>query len=108
MKKLLFAGLSAILLTVVGMLIYFYPIQMQMAEKAVNNYLKEQGIPIENIKNREVKMDYTQGGYITYIEYKDDPGLEYRYHWLKARGVFLMVYKNYGSLESGMKYPPLE
>lgn len=95
------------LLVIGGSLIYLYPIQKSMSEKAVAEYMKEQGISEQNIKSKQVMKDYKQGGYFITVELKDDPGINYQYTWSKKRGVVLLVFRENAGMDEGMKYPPL-
>lgn len=94
-------------LFVIGFLIYWYPVQKVMAEKAVEQYMKKQGISENNIDGKGIMKDYKRGGYEINGQLKDDPGLDYRYTWTTEHGVILIVYVGNGSIDTGMKYPPI-
>ncbi len=108
MSKKILLFISVVLIVIGGFLIYWYPVQKSMSEKAVVKYMKEQGISEQNIKSKHVMKDYKQGGYFINIELKDDPGINYEYIWSKSRGVVLIVFRGNAGMDEGMKYPPLE
>ncbi|OCA83999.1 hypothetical protein A8F94_14780 [Bacillus sp. FJAT-27225] len=101
--------LNFVLLFILGFLLYTFPIQKYLSEKDVAEYMKKQGISKENIKSKEVKKDYKQGGYYVNVELKDDPGVIYEYIWYIDGEILLIGYKNDSSLEDEeLKHPPIE
>ncbi|MGJ7921751.1 DUF3139 domain-containing protein [Neobacillus sp. LXY-4] len=109
MYKKIIIIVSIISLVIIGFLVYWYPVQKGMAEKAVQLYMEKQGISQDNIDGKNIMKDYKQGGYKIDIVLKDDPGLVYSYFWRKEHGVVLLVFINgTAGIDEGMKYPPLE
>lgn len=108
MNKFAIALTLFISLPILGFILYEYPIEKHMANQAIEEYIKDQGIPEEMIESEKYLKDYKQGGYEINIELLDDPGLTYQYSWVKTRGVVLLVYRGGSGMDTGMKYPPLE
>lgn len=75
MKKKL--TILVIVLPLICYMVYFFPVQRHLAEKAFNDYILLQGVSEENIQSKMIYKDYKQDGYSIDVVYKDDP--EYRY-----------------------------
>ncbi|WP_318508772.1 DUF3139 domain-containing protein [Bacillus sp. T3] len=54
MSKRTISVISIISLLFIGFLIYWYPVQKSMAEKAVQQYMKKQGIYQDNIDGKNI------------------------------------------------------
>lgn len=108
MTKLAIALTLFISLPILGFILYEYPVEKHLANLAVEEYMKDQGISEETIESKKYLKDYKQGGYEINIELRDDPGLTYQYSWVKSRGVVLLVFRGDSGMDTGMKYPPLE
>jgi len=74
-----------ILLLIFGYLLYFYPVQNHLAEKAFSDYISYQGISKENIQSKKIYKDYKQNGYYIDVVYKDDPNYRYEYKYFSGK-----------------------
>lgn len=108
-KKIIFF----ILVLLVGIYLYYFPVQKLRAEKAVDRYMQLQRVDFAQIESRYAKKDWTQNGHYIYVTYKNDPGRMYAYHYKKNGSVNLIVYNSKWQSISGMynepraKYPRL-
>ncbi len=94
----------------IGIYAYNFPMQRIRAEKAVNAYMEMQGADTDKIKSCDIKKDWTQNGHKIFIEYEDDPGKIYAYHYKKDGSVNLIVYDlKWDSItyRQDVKYPVL-
>ena len=66
-----------ILMVLVGIYLYNFPIQKMRAEKAVDNYMQLQGVDFTQVESREAKKDWTQNGHYIFLTYENDPGRIY-------------------------------
>lgn len=82
------------------------------ANEAVDDYLAAQKVDFSQIKTRDIRKDWTKGGYCITIVFKNDPDLVYEYSYVSKRKtpyhIFLVAFKNGSSQENyQMKYPPI-
>lgn len=105
--------LSAILMIILSIYLYNFPIQRIRAEKAVDEYMVLQGVDFSQIESEEVLKDYTQNGHYIHIRFKNDPEFIYQYHYKKNGDVHLIIYNQMWCsvdgwyLETPPKYPRL-
>ncbi|WP_071458515.1 DUF3139 domain-containing protein [Bacillus massilinigeriensis] len=107
-KKKAYTFITIVVAVLVVFLIYVFPVQKYLAEKAIDQYMEKQGISEENIAKKETMKDYKSGGYLERVELKDDPGIIYEYAW-KSGDVALIGFSEgeIGPGELKLKYPPL-
>ena len=111
-----------IIIFIVMYILYFYPVQRFLAQKAFNEYINLQGTSEENIETKRIFKDYKQDGYFIEVIYKDDPDFIYDYKYAvdaiknmaNYKAIRCDVYTKYnesvelsGDSES-IKYPPIE
>lgn len=107
-KKKTYTFVTIVVAALVVFLIYVFPVQKYLAEKAIDQYMKKQGISEENITKKETMKDYKAGGYRERIELKDDPGIIYEYAWKSGDVVLIGLSEGkIGPGELKLKYPPL-
>ena len=111
-----------LIVTIVTFLLYFYPIQRILAQKAFSEYIHLQGTTEENIKSKRIFKDYKQDGYFIEVIYKDDPDFIYDYKYSVNIIKYMADYKaircdvftkHNESVElsgdiKNIKYPPIE
>ncbi|WP_102263241.1 DUF3139 domain-containing protein [Mesobacillus jeotgali] len=108
MNKLTIALTLFISVPILCFILYEYPVEKHLANREIEEYMKNQGISEETIESKKYLKDYKQGGYEISVELMDDPGIIYQYSWVKSRGVVLLVFKGGSGMDTGVKYPPLE
>lgn len=59
-----------------------FPLQKIKAEKAFENYLKEQEVPESLILYKDIMKDTQLNGYGIYVQFKDDPQILYCYTYV--------------------------
>ena len=105
--------LSVILMIILGIYLYNFPIQRIRAEKAVDEYMVLQSVDFTQIESREAKKDWKQNGHYIQIKFKNDPGRLYDYHYKKSGKIVLIIYNSKWQSIDGMyneppaTYPPL-
>ncbi|WP_025681738.1 DUF3139 domain-containing protein [Paenibacillus massiliensis] len=62
-------------------IIYYFPLQRVLAEEKFKHYIIQQGISLDDIKNKDVFKDYKQDGYFISVRYQSDPNHRYIYHY---------------------------
>ncbi len=73
----------------IGVVIYQYPIQKELAQRSFENYISKQGIASNNIASKEIVKDWKQGGYLVVVTFNDDINNKYYYHyepWTNRKG----------------------
>ncbi|EKB58603.1 DUF3139 domain-containing protein [Falseniella ignava] len=78
-----------LLIAILAILAYQYPVQKFLASKKFEAYLTAQGVSREQIESEEMIKDWKQGGYLVIVIFQDDPNYKYYYHyglWTHHRG----------------------
>lgn len=78
-KKIILRVLSIIVVLIVFVLVYLFPIQRYYSDNKFERYLISHSISPQEIENKKATLDYKNGGYVYEVRFKDDPDWVYAY-----------------------------
>lgn len=81
-KKRIIVCCSVVVCILLLGLCFYFPIQRILAENTFYQYISEQVVNKEDIREIRFNKDYTQGGYFVHVDYFSDPEYHYQYHYL--------------------------